>query len=133
MSLQEGCHDLLKADCVTLTHRLTRGQKAGIRMTHASRCATCGNAIMPGKQTTGCVVFFCNHVFHQRCLKQGLEAIREANAAAKRTATSSMSSSQLEQVPPSPGGQDGKLRCTICYQAESQAKARGARARPAGK
>lgn len=76
MSLREGCNVILKADCVGLGKRLHAGQNAGMKVGTQTKCASCTSQVVPAKEQGNIVVFFCSHVYHQRCLRsaRGSEA-----------------------------------------------------------
>jgi hypothetical protein len=69
MSLREGCNAILSADCVSLAEKLHRKQSAAMRVDQFAKCASCNTRILPVSEQAGLVVFFCSHVYHQRCLK----------------------------------------------------------------
>jgi len=73
-SLREGCNVILKADCVSLAKRLNAGQNAAMRVSTHSKCASCAAPVVPAKDQGGLVIFFCTHVYHQRCLSNAHRA-----------------------------------------------------------
>ena len=79
MSLREGCNVILKADCVSLAKRLNAGQNAAMKVSTQSKCASCAAQVVPAKEQGGLVIFFCSHVYHQRCLRNAHRSGTEAS------------------------------------------------------
>lgn len=115
MSLREGCNLVLKADCVDLMERLYTRQKSAMLVdTQGSRCALCSGAIGPSSDVGGIFVFFCSHVFHQRCIRlkhQPASGEVETPAAAPLAASTTSPSMDLGL---SPVTATDTLTCTIC-------------------
>jgi len=65
ISLQEGCKEVLRADCVYLAGKLSKGQKAALRIDDTAQCSTCDSSALSFKEI---VIFFCGHVYHEQCL-----------------------------------------------------------------
>merc|ERR1712137_619115 len=80
MSLREGCNVILKADCVSLGKRLNAGQNAGMKVSTQSKCASCAAQVVPAKEQGGLVIFFCSHVYHQRCLRNAHRGTGEVSS-----------------------------------------------------
>lgn len=114
MSLREGCNEVLKADCVDLAERLYRGQRRGLKVREGVHCAICAANIVTVKPTSGIVVFFCHHVYHQKCLRSG-------------------NAKDIDQLPaesPMKLADDEKLWCTLC---QSLKQTKRSRARTVGR
>jgi len=62
-SLSQGCKEVLKADVITLSHRLHKGNRRAIRVEQDSRCAISNAPILNAQKKKPVVVFFCNHVY----------------------------------------------------------------------
>jgi len=69
MSLREGCKEILKADCVDLATRLNAGQRKGVKVEEETKCSVCSGYVTSLNPTSGAIVFFCKHVYHQHCLR----------------------------------------------------------------
>ena|SRR3990167_8825474 len=76
MSLREGCNVILKADAVSLSQKLHVGQCAAMKVSTQTKCASCSNQVIPAKEQAGLVIFFCSHVYHQRCLRSAAEGVQ---------------------------------------------------------
>lgn len=69
MSLREGCNEILKADSVELVEKYVKGQRRGVRVGMDAQCAVCSESIgMSGKGHGGYVIFFCHHIYHNKCI-----------------------------------------------------------------
>lgn len=109
MSLREGCKEILKADCVDLETRLCKGLRRGIKVVEEeAKCAICTRTIFEAKPSNGVIVFFCHHIYHQTCLRQGTT---EQTATNKPPLESPMKLKDIE-----------KLYCTICQSATQKSK-----------
>jgi hypothetical protein len=104
MSLRKGCNEILKTDSVELAEKYVKGQRKGVRIDRSAHCAICQESVGTSeKGTGGFVVFFCRHVFHNRC-------IAPASTSSPSTPSSSSSSSDLRLS----GQRGGKLHCVLC-------------------
>lgn len=98
MSLREGCNRILKADCVDLLERLNKGQKQGFQLTDSTRCPLCnGSVLMQQRYGEEIVVFFCNHIYHSRCLKLAMHKAEGGGEGGGAGASSSGSASDTVQ------------------------------------
>ncbi|KAF9307478.1 Vacuolar protein sorting-associated protein 41 [Mortierella antarctica] len=75
MSLREGCRRILVSDSVAMADQLQRSQKRGISCSEDTMCSACQQPIfdrsenrVPGAPISTFVVFFCRHVYHDKCL-----------------------------------------------------------------
>ncbi|KAF9428093.1 Vacuolar protein sorting-associated protein 41 [Podila epigama] len=75
MSLREGCRRILVSDSVAMADQLQRSQKRGISCSEDTLCSTCQQPIfapnenrLPGAPISTFVMFFCRHVYHDKCL-----------------------------------------------------------------
>ena len=75
MSLRQGCNVILQKDCVSLAEKLHAGHRGGRKVIASTKCASCSAYVIPA-ENDGLIVFFCSHVYHQRCLRsaQDLQA-----------------------------------------------------------
>ena len=109
MSLREGCKEILKADCVDLADRLQKGQRRGVKITEVeAKCAICANAILEHRPTNGVIVFWCKHMYHQKCLRSGQNSSTESSNGTQAGAASDKPT------------EDEKLWCTICQSQQSK-------------
>ncbi|GAM24798.1 hypothetical protein SAMD00019534_079730, partial [Acytostelium subglobosum LB1] len=69
MSLREGCKEILKSDCVYLSETHLDALRAGHSMEEYTKCATCSQSIVTHKPDCSIVLYFCNHVYHSRCIR----------------------------------------------------------------
>ncbi|EFA76279.1 structural maintenance of chromosome protein [Heterostelium album PN500] len=74
MSLREGCKEILKSDCVYLSETHLQALKAGHSLEEDAKCATCNQSIVTIKPDCAIVLYFCNHAYHNRCLKTSEQA-----------------------------------------------------------
>ena len=109
-SLREGCSTILKADCVQLQDRLFKKKKRGFRVSNDKKCASCGTSIIQGDMgdSDPCVIFFCNHSYHVRCLQTNK---LQQKGAPQEKATDKKKVGQ-------------QLVCEICYDAAKQKRYR---------
>ncbi|KAG0255570.1 Vacuolar protein sorting-associated protein 41 [Mortierella polycephala] len=75
MSLREGCRRILVSDSVAMADQLQRSQKRGISCSEETLCSACQEPIftrggnrLPGASISTFVMFFCRHVYHDKCL-----------------------------------------------------------------
>ncbi|KAF9282310.1 Vacuolar protein sorting-associated protein 41 [Mortierella alpina] len=75
MSLREGCRRILVSDSVAMADQLQRSQKRGIACSEETMCSFCqqpifvrGETRVPGTPISTFVMFFCRHVYHDKCL-----------------------------------------------------------------
>ncbi|KAF9570876.1 Vacuolar protein sorting-associated protein 41 [Mortierella alpina] len=75
MSLREGCRRILVSDSVAMADQLQRSQKRGISCSEETLCSFCqqpifvrGETRVPGTPISTFVMFFCRHVYHDKCL-----------------------------------------------------------------
>ncbi|KAG0031903.1 Vacuolar protein sorting-associated protein 41 [Podila clonocystis] len=75
MSLREGCRRILVSDSVAMADQLQRSQKRGIACSEDTMCSACQQPIfdrsenrVPGAPISTFVMFFCRHVYHDKCL-----------------------------------------------------------------
>ncbi|KAF9186758.1 Vacuolar protein sorting-associated protein 41 [Haplosporangium sp. Z 767] len=75
MSLREGCRRILVSDSVAMADQLQRSQKRGISCSEETLCSACqepiftrGGTRLPGASVSTFVMFFCRHVYHDKCL-----------------------------------------------------------------
>jgi hypothetical protein len=81
------------------------------------KCATCNAAITNTKPETGIVIFFCQHVYHHRCLKSA------ANSSTPNpTATAPTPNGPPVSIPGELGPDGERVWCTICMSLQSKAK-----------
>jgi len=64
-SLSQGCCEVLKADVITLSHRLYKGNRRAIRVEQDARCTSSNVSIISASKKKNVVVFFCNHIFFE--------------------------------------------------------------------
>ena len=70
MNLREGCNKILKVDCVQLQEKIYKKMKRGFCVPNTSKCASCNMSIIHNdRESDSVVVFYCNHTYHARCLK----------------------------------------------------------------
>eukprot|EP01132_Coremiostelium_polycephalum_P009654 gene9654-11836_t len=69
MSLREGCKEILKSDCVHLSEAHYDVLRMGRVSEEYSRCATCTQPIIVPRPDCSIVLYYCNHLYHSRCLK----------------------------------------------------------------
>jgi len=62
-SLSQGCKEVLKADVITLSHRLHKGNRRAIRVEQDARCAISNTPILIAQKKKSVVAFFCNHIY----------------------------------------------------------------------
>ena len=106
MSLRKGCNEILKTDSVELAEKYVKGQRKGVRIDRSAHCAICQESVGSSeKGSGGFVVFFCRHVFHNRCIAPA------SSASASGTPSSSSSSASDLRLS---GQRGGKLHCTLC-------------------
>lgn len=75
MSLREGCRRILVSDSVAMADQLQKSQKRGISCSEETKCQLCqepifvrGESRLPGASISTFVMFFCRHVYHDKCL-----------------------------------------------------------------
>jgi len=128
MSLREGCMNVLKADCVDLAMRLSKSQKRGVKIEDAYKCAICGSTIVENKPNSVIIIFYCNHVYHHKCLKnsQGEAAGEQPQQAVNKpqTPTKGADTTKIDETE--------KLWCTIC-QNQKQSRIKSSATRKLGK
>jgi hypothetical protein len=96
MSLRGGCNEILKADSVELVEKYVKGQRRGVRVGMDAQCAVCSESIgMAGKSHGGFVIFFCRHIYHNKCIVP---------------AGGGSTSNDLRLS----GQKDGKVHCVLC-------------------
>eukprot|EP01111_Echinosteliopsis_oligospora_P016112 TRINITY_DN6578_c0_g1_i1.p1 TRINITY_DN6578_c0_g1~~TRINITY_DN6578_c0_g1_i1.p1 ORF type:complete len:893 (+),score=224.14 TRINITY_DN6578_c0_g1_i1:30-2708(+) len=110
MSLREGCKEILKADVVFLFERLYRSLKIGLKIDDQTKCASCSSAITSAKPDASVVVFFCNHVYHHRCLKS-------TNIPSDNTSATGNSLALTREI----STMDERVWCTICANTQNKA------------
>lgn len=107
MSLRKGCNEILKTDSVELAEKYVKGQRKGVRIDRSAHCAICQESVGTSeKGSGGFVVFFCRHVFHNRCIAPA----SSSSPSASPSASSSSSTSDLRLS----GQRGGKLHCVLC-------------------
>eukprot|EP01091_Cochliopodium_minus_P012545 TRINITY_DN3820_c0_g1_i1.p1 TRINITY_DN3820_c0_g1~~TRINITY_DN3820_c0_g1_i1.p1 ORF type:complete len:888 (-),score=239.42 TRINITY_DN3820_c0_g1_i1:117-2780(-) len=108
-SLREGCNTILKVDCVQLQEKISKKMKRGFCVPQSSRCAGCNMQILyPERDIESVVVFFCNHTYHTRCLKNKI--LHQQNSQPQISNINSPQQKQQQQV-----NRKQNLFCEICY------------------
>ncbi|KAI6651548.1 hypothetical protein LOD99_5156 [Oopsacas minuta] len=80
IALNRGCKDVLTKDSNALLDRLSRLMKRGMLVRDTRTCALCNGVILghggmvASGVWRGLVVFNCNHVYHETCLRNNTEA-----------------------------------------------------------
>ena len=80
IALNRGCKDVLTKDSNALLDRLSRLMKRGMLVRDTRTCTLCNGvilghgALVASGVWRGLVVFNCNHVFHEICLRNNTEA-----------------------------------------------------------
>jgi len=97
-SLSQGCKEVLKADVITLSHRLYKGNRKAIRVEQDARCSISNVPILNAQKKKSVVVFFCNHIYVED------ELVKLSNA------------SPAQQAGPLPPTSGKELYCPICKQ-----------------
>jgi hypothetical protein len=89
------------------------------------KCATCNAAITNTKPESGIIIFFCQHVYHQRCLKSATPSTTTATATPSTpssTGPTNPASQSIGMPAPLPGIDGERVWCTICMNLQSKAK-----------
>ena len=73
MSLRDGCNQILKTDCVSLSSRLHRAKNVPITISSKNVCATCNNPVLLSSDTV--ILFYCSHAYHQKCLRKEADVL----------------------------------------------------------
>jgi len=121
-ALREGCKEILKADCVHLFERLFTGLRGGHKVDDIVKCATCNAAITNSKPESGIIIFFCQHVYHQRCLKSATPTSSATPTPPSPSVATTPSSTSANMLPSSAGVDGERVWCTICMSLQSKAK-----------
>ncbi|XP_064401865.1 vacuolar protein sorting-associated protein 41 homolog [Halichondria panicea] len=67
VNLREGCKKILVKDSHSLMEKLHRLQKRPIHVDNDAKCKTCCGEVIDMDEQSDYVIFFCGHIYHQRC------------------------------------------------------------------
>jgi len=72
VSLHEGCKTILDKDSVALIQKQFKSQTKGYSVIDSHTCQAChGHLVVEdSREATNIVIFFCQHVYHDKCLQQ---------------------------------------------------------------
>jgi hypothetical protein len=70
VNLREGCRKILVKDSHSLMAKLYRMQGSAVYIDGDAICKTCGNEVIATAESADYVIFFCGHVYHERCVNK---------------------------------------------------------------
>eukprot|EP00731_Ephydatia_muelleri_P008659 Em0004g997a len=77
VNLTEGCKKILVKDSQSLMTKLHKMQTKAVCVDADALCRGCGDKVMENEEVTDYLIFFCGHVYHNRCASAKITTIEK--------------------------------------------------------